>query len=200
MATMSNVYMCILFMDKERWLYWLVGEKCLPAKAVWSRFNTLRGDFGLQDRLMRTIAAAQSSMTRSSVLFSIFCSRLIKLQARLLMLLLKVAVVEVTGLKTPLEDADVMEEVGASHEALARDDDDPPCSSSWSLGLRFRRTLHVSEEKKGEWLMVRWLIEWEKKKKIYKNKRNDKMNRQLSSKTSKSEKVKERGKWEERRS
>jgi len=45
------------------------------------------------------------------------------------MLLLKVAV-EVTGLKTPLEDTDVMEEVGASHEALARDDDDPPCSSS----------------------------------------------------------------------
>ena len=137
MATMSTVYICSLFslhgsreklvLDCIR-LYWLVGEKCLPAKAVWSRFNTLRGDFGLQDRLMRTIAAAQSSMTRSSVLFSIFCSRLIKLQARLLMLLLKVAV-EVTGLKPPLEDADV-EEVGASHEALARDDDDPPCCSS----------------------------------------------------------------------
>jgi len=46
------------------------------------------------------------------------------------MLLLKVAVVEVTELKTPLEDTDVMEEVGASHEALARDDDDPPgCES-----------------------------------------------------------------------
>jgi len=107
----------------------VLDEYFAAAKAVWSRFNTLRGDFGLQDRLMRTIAAAQSSMTRSSVLFSIFCSRLIKLQARLLMLLLKVAV-EVTGLKTPLEDTDVMEEVGASHEALARDDDDPPCSSS----------------------------------------------------------------------